>query len=547
MARRKRVVFGLLGTTIDAGYGPNRWERWRPTVSVGQHDDLLVDRIELLYARDHTRLAQVIEGDLRQVSPETEVKLVPFELPDPWDFEGVYGALHDFAAAYPFRTEREDYLVHITTGTHVAQICMFLLCEARFFPAKLLQTSPPLPKAEGPGRYSVVDLDLSRYDHIASRFRKIQKEGLSTLKAGIATRDPAYNALIERVEQVAVASTAPLLLLGPTGAGKTELARRIYELKHARKLVSGEFVEVNCATLRGDGAMSALFGHVKGAFTGALAERTGLLRKADGGVLFLDEIGELGADEQAMLLRALEQRSFYPMGSDREVKSQFQLVAGTNQDLGKRAVQGGFRADLLARIQLWTFALPGLAERRADLAPNLDYELARATQALGRNVTMSREARDAYLAFGLAPTSLWTGNFRDLNASVTRMATLAPGGRITTELVREETARLERDWAPSRALSETSSRARARADGPLRRLGLSADDLDPFERVQLEEVLRVCARSKSLSEAGRALFAQSRKGKTSSNDADRLRKYLTRFGLQFGEIVDVSQGENEGG
>ncbi len=132
-------------------------------------------------------------------------------------------------------------------------------------------------------------------------------------------------------------SRAPILLMGPTGAGKSQLARRVFELKKARRQVSGELVDVNCATLRGDGAMSALFGHVKGAFTGALEARAGLLRKAHGGVLFLDEIGELGADEQAMLLRAIEEKVFLPVGSDREVKSDFVLLAGTNRDLAIEA------------------------------------------------------------------------------------------------------------------------------------------------------------------------------------------------------------------
>jgi transcriptional regulatory protein RtcR len=98
--------------------------------------------------------------------------------------------------------------------------------------------------------------------------------------------------------------------MGPTGAGKSKLARRIFELKKLRHAVTGDFIDVNCATLRGDGAMSTLFGHVKGAFTGALRDRPGVLRTADKGVLFLDEIGDLGIDEQAMLLRALEEKRF---------------------------------------------------------------------------------------------------------------------------------------------------------------------------------------------------------------------------------------------
>ena len=249
------------------------------------------------------------------------------------------------------------------------------------------------------GSYALIDLDLSKYDRLASRFRKEQERGQSFLKSGIDTRNAAFNGLIEQIEHVALASRAPVLLTGPTGAGKSQLARKIFELKKTRRKVAGDFAEVNCATLRGDAAMSALFGHVKGAFTGAIGERAGLLRKADGGVLFLDEIGELGLDEQAMLLHAIEEKAFYPVGSDREVKSDFQLIAGTNRDLGARVARATFREDLLARINLWTFRLPGLRDRREDIAPNLDFEIAKATAALGVNVTLSKDAREKFLAF----------------------------------------------------------------------------------------------------------------------------------------------------
>src|SRR4029078_633584 len=104
-------------------------------------------------------------------------------------------------------------------------------------------------------------------------------------------------------------------------------------------------VEVNCATLRGDAAMSTLFGHIRGAYTGAAEARGGMLRKADEGVLFLAEIGELGLDEQAMLLRAIEDKTFFPVGSDKEVHSDFQLIAGTNRDLTDRLPRGGVRLD----------------------------------------------------------------------------------------------------------------------------------------------------------------------------------------------------------
>lgn len=530
--KRSTVVIGLLGTTLDTGRDHSRWERWRPTVSLFQHEDLQIDRAELLHPRQGTSLAKTVAGDIAQVSPTTEVRTHLLDPRDPWDFEEVYGALHDFAESYPFDLEREDYLLHITTGTHVAQICMFLLAEARQFPAKLIQSSPAVRTRDPAGQYRIIDLDLSKYDRLAARFRKRLRDTIAGLKSGIATRSARFNRMIEEIEQVAAGSVDPILLTGPTGAGKTQLARRIYELKKAKRQIEGPFVEVNCATLRGDGAMSTLFGHRKGSFTGAVGDRAGLLRSADGGMLFLDEIGELGLDEQAMLLRAVEERRFLPLGSDAEVESRFQLIAGTNRDLREHVRRGAFREDLLARINLWTFALPALRDRREDIEPNLDYELEQFAARTGRTVRMSAEARAAYLRFATSDEAGWAGNFRDLASSVTRMATLCPSGRITGEGVAVETARLRDAWS-------AGGPARAATDGPdrcERVLGAArAGDLDRFDRVQLNDVLEVCAASRSLSEAGRTLFAASRLRRTSSNDADRLRKYLARFDLSWDE------------
>ncbi len=532
MTRRRQVVFGLLGATLDRGEGSERWETWRPTVSLFQHEELLLDRLELIHQARFAKLARRLVDDIASISPETEARLHAVEMRDPWDFEEVYGALHDFARAYPFDPEREDYFVHITTGTHVVQICLFLLTEARLFPARLIQTSPPERRhSSSPGTYQVIDLDLSRYDRIAARFRKEQREGLSFLKSGIATKSERFNALIERIERVAIASPEPLLLMGPTGAGKSLLARRIYELKKARRQVSGSFVDVNCATVRGDGAMSALFGHEKGAFTGAAEKRLGLLRAADGGVLFLDEIGELGPDEQAMLLRALEERRFLPLGSDREVRSEFQLLAGTNRDLQADVAAGRFREDLFARINLWTFRLPPLRERREDIPPNLDYELDRFAERSGTTVRFNREARERFLAFAMSGEATWDANFRDLSAAVTRMATLAAGGRITVADVDPEIERLKAQWRRPGARVAPDS-----ADGLVGILGPGASGIDRFDLAQLREVIRVSRESRSLSEAGRTLFAASRARKSNPNDADRLRKYLARFGLTWAQI-----------
>src|SRR5438445_4252796 len=440
------VVIGLLGATLDMGEHPDRWQNWRPSVALCRQPDLIVKRFELLHGSREKSLADLVSRDVSTVSPETEMRLHQIDFGDPWDFEHVYESLFNFARAYPFDTDSEDYLIHITTGTHVAQICLFLLTESRWLPGRLLQCSPDRDRG-APGKIKIIDLDLSRYDRIASRFQQEQREGVSYLKGGIETRNPAFNRLIDRIEQVAIATRDPLLLMGPTGAGKSRLARRIYNLKKLRHTVTGDFVDVNCATVRGDAAMSTLFGHVKGAFTGALRDRARVLRVADKGVRFLAEIGELGIDEQAMLLRPLEEKTFLPLGSDREAHSDFQLIAGTNQVLFAAVREGRFREDLLARINLWTFSLPGLRSRPEDIEPNLQFELEQFETRTSHHVTFNKEARERFLQFALAPASPWSRNFRDLNAAVVRMATLAQGGRISTGIVEEEIERLDTSWA----------------------------------------------------------------------------------------------------
>ncbi|BAV49202.1 sigma 54-dependent transcriptional regulator of rtcBA expression [Mesorhizobium loti] len=529
---KRRVAIGILGTTLDAGRTEDRWRKWRPTVALCQQPGLFIDRLELIHGTQSRQLATQIIADIEQVSPATEVRPHLISMRDPWDFSEVYTGLRDFARAYTFDPEKEDYLVNITTGTHVAQICWFLLTEAHFIPARLLQLSP---RKEGrdedvSGSHSIIDLDLSRYDAIATRFTAERDEATSFLKSGIATRNPAFNQMIDQIEKVTIRSRAPVLLTGPTGAGKSQLARRIYELKKAQRQVSGAFIEVNCATLRGDQAMSTLFGHVKGAFTGAQNERAGLMKSANKGVLFLDEIGELGPDEQAMCLRAIEEKRFLPVGADQDVMSDFQLLAGTNRDLSIGVKEGKFREDLFARLNLWTFQLPALRHRKEDIEPNLDFELRRFSEREGQNATFNKEARDLYLKFAVAPEAMWRANFRDLSASVTRMATLAPLGRINEETVRDEIERLAALWRAGEA--DDREAILAEVLGPERQ-----SQIDVFDRAQLATVLAICRDSNSISAAGRKLFAVSRLQKTSGNDADRLRKYLRRFDLSFEDII----------
>ncbi|MEM1201212.1 MAG: RNA repair transcriptional activator RtcR [Pseudomonadota bacterium] len=523
---KKNVVLGFLGTQLDAG----KRRRWRPSVAITQHAHFAIERLELLYDHKFSRLAEGVKKEIEAGPSGTEVWLQRIDLSDPWDLQEVYGALFDFARTYGFDEEREEYHVHLTTGTHVAQICWFLLTESRHIPAHLLQSAPPRKEEDGPeGTINVIDLDLSRYNALQQRFDLVADEYHALLKSGIETRNAAFNSLIERIERVATSTDAPLLLLGATGTGKSELAERIYELKLQRRRVKGRFVHVNCSTLKGERAMSTLFGHRRGGVSGLSNDRRGLLREADGGVLFLDEIDELGLDEQAMILHAVESGKFYPLGSDNEITSKFQLLVGANRDLGKLVGKGLFRSDLYARLNLWAFSLPELRDRPEDIEPNVEFELGRAEKSLGHRVGFNADALERYLRFATDPATRWPGNFRDLGASIQRLCTLAPRSRITAQMVEHETTYLNHQWQSAQD-DEDDRLVR-------RHVGSAADQIDPFDRVQLAAVIKTCQSSKSLSAAGRALFAASRASKTSRNDADRLRKYLGKFDLTWADLV----------
>ena len=541
---KKNIVFSFLGNVLDQrGKGKKRWTRWRPTIDICNHPEWPIYRLELIYHTQDSKLLEEIILDIKTIAPDTQVNPIPVQIQDPWDFEEVYTCLLDIAKNYTFNNEQENYYLNITTGTHVMQICWFLLAESRFYPARLLQSSPPARPSASPenlaaepianpplcpsGQINIIDLNLNRYDQILTRFQQYATQATELLKSGIATKNRHYNQLISEIEQVASRSHAPILLCGPTGAGKSFLARQIYRLKLNQHQITGQFVEINCATLSSDNAMSTLFGHIKGAYTGASLGRNGLLRQADNGVLFLDEIGELGLDEQAILLKAIEEKQFYPLGADKLVSSNFQLIAGTNKDLKQAIIRGTFREDLYARINLWSYQLPGLAERKEDIEPNIDFELARFAQEYGTMPRFNQQSRDRYIQFATSAMATWPGNFRELTASITRMATLSIQGNITLEQVENEIRRLQIHWQ-----QVTFSDA------------LIPAEIDEFDRYQLEKVIEVCRKSRTLSEAGRYLFAVSRAQKQRANDADRLKKYLAKFDLSWEQIKDSTNKGN---
>lgn len=267
---------------------------------------------------------------------------------------------------------------------------------------------------------------------IDSQERRVQAEADAARHtlAGQAARStrygtgpgPVHSAAMQRVqhraEQVAATRT-PVLILGETGAGKERLAHSIHALSPRQ---CGPFVAVNCAALPQNLVESELFGHKKGAFTGATRDRPGRFALADGGTLFLDEVGELPADVQAKLLRVLQEGTFEPVGADRTVKTDVRIVAATHVDLMQAVEEGRFRADLYYRLDVFPLRLPALRDRLDDLPDLCRALLTTIGPRVGKTELHVTPAGLAHLR-----GHRWPGNIRELSNVLERAAILATG------------------------------------------------------------------------------------------------------------------------
>jgi Nif-specific regulatory protein len=228
-------------------------------------------------------------------------------------------------------------------------------------------------------------------------------------------------AVFARVQQVAVADTT-VLIRGESGTGKELIAAAI----HYGSLRSGKsFVKVNCSALNAALLESELFGHEKGAFTGALYSRTGRLEEADGGTLFLDEIGEFSPSLQVKLLRVIQEREYERVGSNKTIRANVRIVAATNRDLESAVQDGSFRADLYYRINVFPVVLPSLRERRSDIMPLVNYFIEKFSNQLKREVK-----RISTSAINMLMSYHWPGNVRELENCIEHAVLLCTDGVI---------------------------------------------------------------------------------------------------------------------
>ncbi len=542
--RKKNICFSVVAAGYEAVYGTGNVHIWRPTLDICRIREFPIDELYLLVPGHWEYLMPDLQRDIAAVSPRTKIEVMCIEDMEIIDFASQYSYFSKIFKKHIVHAPDRKYYINLPPGRgHFLYFCILSIIYTFNLPLEFFFVFPD-------GKYFVGNPDHDSWQALARSFDVGQVSG-GALNRDIEVRNERFKNLLERVEQVARVSSAPLLFSGESGTGKSQLARSIYQLKKEAAGLEGPLVEVSCAALRGDSALSALFGHVKGAYTNAVQSRRGLLLQAHRGVLFLDEIGEMDLDSQALLVTALEEKTFLPVGADVPVYSDFQLICGTNRPLAAEVARGNFRPDLFMRINLWNFELPPLRERTEDIEANLDFELKRLQHELKRKVAFQAEARADFLDFAASTQALWLGNFRDFSSAVTRMGTLAHKCVIDKNAVQAEKEYLLRMWAEAAPLAQEERTAcSALLDVPpaspdstghsgfamLESLAASgripAEILEQncFTKVQLEGVLQICLQSPSLLEAGTRVYGAD---KSPARQGNRLSKYLTGHGINW--------------
>jgi DNA-binding NtrC family response regulator len=301
----------------------------------------------------------------------------------------------------------------------------------------------------------------------------LEAAGAEPAAEGPVARDPAMAALLARAGQLARAE-ASLLITGESGTGKEVLARHIHaQSRRAR----GPFVALNCAALPETLLESELFGHEKGAFSGAVAARKGKFEQADGGTLLLDEIGEMDPRLQAKLLRVIQEKEVDRLGGMAPVKVDVRLLAATHRDLAAEVAKGRFREDLYFRLNVLALHIPPLRARPADILPLAEHFCARYARANGvPDRPLSAAARARLLAHP------WPGNVRELENCAHRAVLLAEGAEIGPEAIELTPPRSPEKPAPSDA----------EAAAPARITGLVGRKVEEVERELIIETLSHC-------------------------------------------------------
>ena len=375
-----------------------------------------------------------MDAYLKWIRTRTRCRVVPHrvKLSGPTNFEEIYEAVVGTVTDVLRKTGPEDTRLtfHLSPGTP-AMAAVFVILSKTRFNAELIQTS----KEKGL-EYASVPFEFSAF--VPDLLRRPDDE-LERLSAGLPPEAPEFdeiirgrgsvmNGVIEKARLVAP-HKVPVLVEGESGTGKELLSRAIHKASPRR---DKSFIAVNCGAIPEQLVESELFGHRKGAFTGATESRIGHFMEANGGTIFLDEVGELPLATQVKLLRTLQEGEVTPLGESRPRKVDVRIIAATNRNLAEEAAKGRFREDLYYRLAVMVITVPPLRERRSDLEPLIDglVEQLYADGAYQLGVEHKRLSPQAKALFLRHP---WPGNVRELRNSILRALIWSPGKDVGLE------------------------------------------------------------------------------------------------------------------
>lgn len=392
-------------------------------------------RIEILTDHDKTKTKKYM--DWLQGRFNGEVSFHTVKLSSPTCFEDIYRAADRLIASIKQVCPAESLVFHLSPGTPAMAAVWILLAKAKYG-AELIESS-----REQGVKTVAVPFDLAAEFMPAAT--KSADEALARLAQGLPPESPEFSSIIHRCSAmkrvVAMAHRlalrdVPVLIQGESGTGKELFARAIHG---ASQRLNGPFITVNCGAIPSELVDAELFGHEKGAFTGATMARAGYFESADGGTLFLDEIGELPLQSQVRLLRVLQEQEVTRVGATRPKKINVRIVAATNRVLSVEVQQGRFREDLFHRLAVGVLLLPSLREREGDVSLLIDalmekINLEAAEQPGYQHKKLSVAARKIIVGHS------WPGNIRELNNTLLRASIWASGKEISAPDVAEALA-----------------------------------------------------------------------------------------------------------
>ncbi len=383
-------------------------------------------RVILLCNYDQKRW-EIYEKWFEKEFPETSITVSSIDLSSPTNYAEIYESATEQLENYIIQYPKEKLTFHISPGTPAMSAVWIIIANSRF-PAELIESSIEAGVKN-------VDFPFEISADYIPRLKGYIESKIIDFSEGLPPDTPEFEKIIHKskimVEAVTLAKrtamfNVPLLITGESGTGKELFARAVWSVSE-RSI--GPFIPVNCGAIPETLAESELFGHVKGSFTGADKDRKGRIESAEGGILFLDEIGELSKDVQVKLLRAIQEKVIYRVGSSKAVKVDFRLISATNKDLLVDIKNGYFRTDLFHRIAVAFIRLPALRERQEDLNILTDYFLTDINTEFKNqkgwiSKSISNSGRKAIKSYS------WPGNVRELQNTLMRMAIWSSDGII---------------------------------------------------------------------------------------------------------------------